>query len=182
MRPISENELPNETAANPARRVIRYSGAAAASALSIGAAASFYPPLEAYGAAMAAMALPALGFVGGSFLVNVVPPLRRPRAHSVAVLALAPVAPLLPSFATLLVAGIFLALGLFLGRHIDGVVRAFARERVASVVGGVGMLAIAAFAALSSFAMVQMMPFWIGLSATVATIALASVAGSEVRE
>lgn len=161
------------------QRSIRYAGLTAAATLAAGALCSLLPPAAWLAAPIAALALPALGFAAGASVAGKLSLLcRRPAAGAVTLFVLTPFAPILPAFATLLAAGLFAILGLFLAGYLEAIVAALARERTASVFGGLFVASIALFACTTGFGAAPFMPMLVGLCGTAVALAFAATFAS----
>lgn len=127
-------------------------------------------------AALAPIALSALTYLAGAFAATAVTGLsRRPILGAAALTGLGPFAPILPAPENWALFAAFLIFGLLTASSLRAAVAAFARERLASLGGALGLGLIAAIAAAAGLAESPLMQIVLALSGIVACLAVASV-------
>ncbi len=127
-------------------------------------------------AALTPIALSAFLYISGALAATAVTSLsRRPILGAAALTGLAPFAPLLPPSEEWALYAAFLIFGLLTAGSLRVIVTAFARERLGSLCGAVGLCLIAALAATAGITDGPLMQLVLALAGIVACLAVASV-------
>jgi hypothetical protein len=152
-------------------RIAATLAAATTLVLFVGSKASLQPA-----AALTPIALSVLLFMAGALAATSVTSLsRRPVLGAAALTGLAPFAPLLPPSQDWALFAAFAIFGLLIAGSLRALVTAFARERLGSLCGALGLFLIGAIAASAGMTDGPLMQMILALTTIVACLAVSSV-------